>query len=234
MEMTHLENLLIYEPHPESKGSTGFPTAIKDTAHFNDANFRGVGFRWGMGLDGSEQRLCEYRCQTLFDDMNNWVADKPEPPKYMQAISELYAQNAGDDAYANNPVNYVKIGPLPPPGDWAPIIDAMKTGNYFVTSGEVLITNYAVQGTGTRRTIVADVEWTFPMEFVEVVSGDGQKTTRQIIPATDLPAFGQHHYQIPFDTTGKKWVRFAAWDSAGNGAMVMPIKLTSAPTSSGR
>ena len=106
----------------------------------------------------------------------------------------------------------------------------MKCGDYFVTSGEVLIPNYAVQGTGNRRTIVADVEWTFPLEFAEVVWGDGQKTDRQIISAMDLPAFGKHHFEIPFDSTGKKWVRFAVWDSAGNGGMVQPIKLTGPAT----
>ena len=95
----------------------------------------------------------------------------------------------------------------------------------------MLIPSYAVQGTGAKRTISADVEWTFPLEFVEVVWGDGQKTDRQIIPATDLPAFGKHTFTIPFDATGKKWVRFAAWDSAGNGAFVQPIKLTGAATS---
>jgi len=73
MEMTHLENMIIFMPHPRSKGSTGYPDAMKDTAHFRDENYRGVGFRWGMGLDGSEQRLCDYRCMPLFDDMNNWV-----------------------------------------------------------------------------------------------------------------------------------------------------------------
>jgi hypothetical protein len=228
MEMVRRENLLIYMPHPRSKGSAGFPDAIKDTPHFVDAGYRGIGFRWGMGLDGSEQRLCDYRCLPLLDDMNNWVADAPTPPKFIQAISELYQQGYGDDIYANNPVNYVKVDPMPPAGDWSPIINAMKSGDYFVTSGEVLIPSYAVQGTGNRRTIVADVEWTFPLEFVEVVWGDGHRTDRQIISATDLPAFGRRHFEIPFDGTGKKWVRFAAWDSAGNGAMVQPVKLPSA------
>lgn len=225
MEMTHRENMLIYMPHPHSKGSAGFPDGVKDTAHFLDANYRGIGFRWGMGLDGSEQRLCEYRCLSLFDDMNNWVADKPTPPKYIQAISEVYQQGYGDDIYANNPVNYVKIGALPPPGDWSPIVNAMSRGDYFVTSGEVLIPSFTLEGTGSHRTVVADVQWTFPLEFVEVVWGDGQHTNRQIISATDLPSLGRHRFQIPFSTDGKKWVRFAAWDSAGNGAMVQPIKL---------
>lgn len=112
------------------------------------------------------------------------------------------------------------------------IVNAMKRGDYFVTSGEVLIASYAVEGTGTDRTVNADVEWTFPLDFVEVVWGDGQKTERQIISATDLPPFGRHRFRIPLSTTGKKWVRFAVWDSAGNGALVQPIKLTgtSSPT----
>ena len=226
MEMTHRENMLIYMPHPRSKGSAGFPDAIKDTPHFLDANYRGIGFRWGMGLDGSEERLCDYRCLPLLDDMNNWVADKPTPPKFIQAISEVYQQGYGDDIYANNPVNYVKLDALPPPGEWSPIINAMSRGDYFVTSGEVLIPSYSVEGTRSHRTITAEVQWTFPLEFVEVVWGDGQRTDRQIIPATGLPAFGSHKFQIPFTADGKKWIRFAAWDSAGNGAMVQPIKLT--------
>jgi hypothetical protein len=65
----------------------------------------------------------------------------------------------------------------------------------------------------------------FRLEFVEVVWGDGQRTDRQIISGADLPAFGKHRFRIPLDTVGKKWVRFAAWDSAGNGAMVQPVKL---------
>jgi hypothetical protein len=226
MEMAHRENILIYMPHPRSKGSAGFPDAIKDTPHFLDASYRGIGFRWGMGLDGSEQRLCEYRCLPLFDDMNNWVADKPTPPKYIQAISEIYGETYGDDIYANNPVNYVKIDSVPPPGEWGPIVNAMKNGDYFVTSGEVLISSYSVQGAGAQRTVSADVEWTFPLEFVEVVWGDGQRTDRKIISGADLPAFGKHRFQIPLSAAGKKWVRFAAWDSAGNGAMAQPVKLT--------
>jgi hypothetical protein len=227
MEMTHREDSIIYMPHPDTKGSAGYPAAIRDTAHFRDENYRGVGFRWGMGVDRSEQRLSDYRCMTLFDDMNNWVADLPTPPKYMHAITETYQQGPGDDFYANNPVSYIKVDGQPGIDNWRPIVDAMRNGDYFVTSGEVLIPSYTVQGNGNQRTIVTDVEWTFPLEFAEVVWGDGQKTDRQIISVTDLPAFGKHHFQIPFNATGKKWVRFAVWDSAGNGAFVQPIKLSS-------
>jgi hypothetical protein len=73
--------------------------------------------------------------------------------------------------------------------------------------------------------VAADVEWTFPLEFVEVVWGDGQTTGRRIVPATDLPPFGRHRFDIPIDPGAWRWVRFAAWDSSGNGALVQPVKL---------
>ena len=74
----------------------------------------------------------------------------------------------------------------------------------------------------TSARIVAEVEWTFPLEFVEVSGATARRTDRQIIPATDLPAFAKP-FSIPFDAQGQKWVRFAVWDSVGNGAFVQPI-----------
>ena len=57
-----------------------------------------------------------------------------------------------------------------------------------MTTGEILIRNYKVTGTGNQRTITADVDWTFPLNFVEVVWGDGKKVDRQMISATDSGA----------------------------------------------
>ncbi len=80
-------------------------------------------------------------------------------------------------------------------------------------------------GTSGQRTITADVDWTFPLSFLEIVWGDGTKVDRQIIPATDLPPFGTKHFAIPFNPAGRAWVRFAIWDVAGNGAFVQPVWL---------
>ena len=102
----------------------------------------------------------------------------------------------------------------------------MRDGNFFVTTGEILIRNYSVAGTGNQRTITADVDWTFPLNFVEVVWSDGKKVDRQVISATDLGPFGTKHFAIPFDAAGKSWVRFAVWDSAGNGGFVQPVWLS--------
>jgi hypothetical protein len=225
IEMARREDILISMPHPRTKGSTGYPDAIKDEAFFKDPHYQGIGFRWGMGLDLSEQRLCERRCLNLLDDMSNWSADWPGPPKYLIAITETRYKAPGDDVYSASPVNYVKLDRLPGPGDVSPVVAALMRGESFVTSGEVLVLSHEIQGSGAQRTFVADVEWTFPMEFVEVVWGDGEHTGRQVISATDLPPFGRHRFELPFDAAGQKWVRFAAWDSAGNGAILQPIEL---------
>jgi hypothetical protein len=231
MEMTERENALIFVPHPRSKGSTGFPDAVKDQPYFQHQNYRGFGYRWGMGIDASEKRLCEYRCMGLWDEVSNWMAGLPTPPKYMQAISEARSDIGDrgrppyDDTYGMSPVNYVKLDRLPTVDDRSPLINALKHGDFFVTSGEVLIATYAMEGTGDEKTITADVEWTFPLDFVEVVWGDGQTTGRRIISTTDLPAFGTKRFKIPFHAAGKKWIRFAAWDVATNGAFVQPMKL---------
>ena len=231
MAMTERENVLISMPHPDAKRSTGYPEAIKDEPHFLHENYFSLGYRWGMGIDASAKRLGEYRFLRLWDQTNNWIAVRDRPPKFALAISESRSDYGGrgkppyDDAYGMAPVNYLKLDQVPTVDDMSPIINTLKQGKYFVTSGEVLIPSYTVEGSGNDRTLIADVEWTFPLEFVEVVWGDGEKTDRQIISTTDLPPFGSKRLEIPFDATGKKWVRFAAWDVATNGAFVQPIQL---------
>jgi hypothetical protein len=228
MEMARREDVLINMPHPRTKGSTGYPDSVKDLSFFSDPHYQGVGFRWGMGLDRSEERLCEYRCQPLLDDMSNWVADKPIPPKYLLSISEVRHQQPGDELYSSSPITYVKLDRTPGPDDSQLVIQALMRGDSFVSSGEVLMPKFTVTGTGARRAIAADLEWTFPLNFVEVITGDGKTSNRQVISTTDLTPIGSKHFEIPFDANGKKWVRFAAWDSAGNGVMSQPVKLTPA------
>ncbi|MCP5348507.1 MAG: hypothetical protein H7A04_16775 [Pseudomonadales bacterium] len=226
MAMVEAENMLIYMPHPRTKGSTGYPDAIADSAHFLADRYRGVGWRWGMGLDLSERRLSDYRVIPLLDEMNNWIADSNRQLKSLLAITETYFKAPGDDIYANGPVTYLPLERLPTGDDYSSIIEVLKRGDYFVTSGEVLIPEHHYSGSGSDALLTAEVSWTFPLDFVEVVSGDGEQVRSVIIPATHLPAFSNNTFQIPFDASGQAWVRFAAWDSAGNGAMTMPVRLS--------
>ncbi len=218
-----------FHAHPRTKGTTGYPDAIFGKPWVRNDRYLGVAFKPGMGMDLSEKRLCEWRCFDATDTMNNLFAATALRPKYIIADVDTYKKGPEDDLYPAFPVNYLKIDKVPGPrDDWSPILKAMRKGDFFVTTGEILIPHYAIDGTGDRRTVTADVEWTFPLEFVEVVWGDGKTVDRRIIPATDLPAFGSKRFAIPFDARGKAWVRLAVWDSAGDGAFVQPVKLNGA------
>jgi len=217
MEMVREEEVMLSMPHPRTKGSTGYPDAIRDKDYLYDRHFAGFGFRWGMGLDGSERRTCEYRCLPLLDDWNNWAASRNAPPKFINSISEVQSQSPGDDIYGSSPVTYVNLSEKPL--DSASVISALMNGDSFVTTGEVLLSHFNVDQSGSAGKVAADVEWTFPLAMVELVWGDGHDVGRTIVATDDLPSFGKKHFEIPFNTDGVKWVRFAAWDTAFGGAL---------------
>lgn len=228
-QMMDAEGAYWYHAHPRTKGTTGYPDLIFDKPWTKNDRYLGGAFKPGMGMDLSETRLCEWRCFDSTDTMNNLYAGSGLRPKYIIADIDTYQKGPEDDLYPNFPVNYLRIDRVPGPDqDWSPILQALRGGEFFVTTGEILIRSYSVEGNGDRRTVSADVEWTFPLSFVEVVWGDGHKIDRQVVSATDLPAFGTKHFAIPFDANGKVWVRFAAWDSAGNGAFVQPVWINDA------
>ena len=221
MRLLNDEHALMWQTHPRTKSSDGYPDAVKDKPHFLSDRFAGASFQ-SLPVDQSQKRLCEARCLDLLDDMNNWAG-----AKYLIAEGDTYTKSPEDETYPQLDVNYVKLDRLPKFSDgWTPVLDALRAGNFFVTSGEVLLHDYGIQGTGAQRTFAIDVDWTWPPEFVELVWGDGKTTDREIISATSLAPFSTHRYRIPFDVKDKKWVRFAAWDSAGNGAFTQPVHLS--------
>ena len=214
------ENGLVWQTHPRTKGSTGYPDVVKDKDFFQSNRFLGASFQ-SLPVDQSEKRLCEGRCMGLLDDMNNWSG-----AKYLLAEGDTYMKYPDDETFPQLVVNYVKLDRVPKFKDgWTPVVDALRAGNFFVTSGEVLIRDWNVEGAGAKRTYAAEAEWTFPPEFAELVWSDGKKVDRQVIDMAEMAPFSSHKFRIPFDATGKKWVRFAVWDSAGNGAFTQPVHL---------
>ena len=214
------ENGLMWQTHPRTKGSAGYPDAVRNQEHFLSNRFLGGSFQ-SLPVDQSEKRLCEARCLALLDDMNNWTG-----PKYMIAEGDTYMKHPDDETFPQLVVNYVKMPSLPKfDQDWSPLLKSLRAGDYYVTSGEVLLRNWGIADAAGKKAYWADVEWTFPLEFVELVWGDGKTTGRQVISETGMPPLSNHRFRIPFDPAGKKWVRFAVWDSAGNGALTQPVHL---------
>jgi hypothetical protein len=154
--------------------------------------------------------------------MSNWAPK----PKYMLAEGDTYTKRPDDDTYPALAVNYLKLNRVPRYDEsWAPVVEGIRSGNFFGTTGEILFHDWSIEGTGAKRTYKTTIEYTFPLDFAELVWSDGVHVDRQIIPLTDTTAFGTKTFNLPFDATHKKWIRFAVWDSAGNGAWLQPIAL---------
>jgi len=217
LKLLQQEKGLVWQTHPRTKGSTGFPDKIRDTAYFRSDRWLGGAFK-ALPVDLSEKKLCERRCFDVLDDMNNWGQ-----PKFLVAEVDTYKKFPEYDLYGDFNVNYVQLDSLPGGQDWSPILRALREGRFFVSTGEVLIRNFRIEGDSG---VSAEVEWTFPLEFLEVVWGDGKRTSSKIVSATDQSPFGSHHFKIPIDLKGQKWVRLAVWDSAVNGAFTQPAHLT--------
>src|SRR2546429_311411 len=68
--MVRAEDGCMYQTHPRTKGSTGFPDQIRDSEYFRDSRYLGAGWK-AMPSDLSSPRLGE-RALKLLDDMCNW------------------------------------------------------------------------------------------------------------------------------------------------------------------
>jgi hypothetical protein len=218
LQMVNREQGIIWTTHPYTKSSEGYPEAYKDKDFFQSDRF--IGASWeSLPVDLSEKRLCPVRCFGTMDDMSNWAPK----PKFMIAEGDTYTKWPSDETYPQLAVNYLKLNRVPLYNEsWAPVVEGIRSGNFFGTTGEILFHNWGVEGAGAKAIYTASIEYTFPLEFAELVWSDGKTVNRKIIPLTYTTSFGVKNFRIPFDAVGKKWVRFAVWDSAGNGAWVQP------------
>ena len=221
LEMVNREHGIIWTAHPRTKSSEGYPETYKDKDFFQSDRF--IGASWeSLPLDLSEKELCQVRCFGTGDDMSNWAPK----PKFLIAEGDTYTKWPSDETYPQLTVNYLKLDKVPLYNEsWEPIVEGIRSGNFFGTTGEVLFHNWGVEGSGAHSVYTASIEYTFPLQFAELVWSDGEKVDRKVINLTSTTPFGTKDFKIPFDATGKKWIRFSVWDSAGDGAYVQPIAL---------
>ncbi|MEI9979016.1 MAG: hypothetical protein WDN23_08430 [Edaphobacter sp.] len=219
LKMVNQENGIMWTAHPRTKSSAYYPDAYKDKDFFLSDRF--IGASWeSLPVDLSEKRLCEVRCFGTNDDMSNWAPK----PKFMIAEGDTYMKRPDYDVYPYLAVNYLKLDRVPLYNEsWEPIVEGLREGNFFGTTGEILFHDWGIEGSGAKSVYTASIEYTFPLEFAELVWSDGSKVDRQIINLTDTTPFGTKNFRIPFNAAGKKWVRFAVWDSAGDGAWLQPV-----------
>ncbi|TGX53426.1 hypothetical protein E5A73_11325 [Sphingomonas gei] len=234
LKLMEAEHGLMWTAHPRIKGSYGFPDSHKDTAFFKSDRFLGGAWK-NMPVDYSQPRL-GWRVLDTLDDMNNWAA-KPSERKFAPGEVDVFQISAESELYAHMNINYLRLdGPLPRYADgWPTVLDALRGGRFFTTTGEVLIPEFTIDGAKSgeeaafgRNTLVrANVEWTFPLAFAEIVSGDGTKVYRDRIDLAGSAPFGSRTIEKRIDLRGRKWARVEVWDVATNGAYTPPVFLKS-------
>jgi len=224
------EKGLMWTAHPRIKGSLGFPDKHKDTPFFKSDRFLGGAWK-NMPVDYSQPRL-GWRVLDTLDDMNNWAA-KPSERKFTPGEVDVFQLSDESELYAHMNINYLRLdGPLPRYSDgWQSVLDALRGGRFFTTTGEVLIPEFTIDGAksggeaafGRNTTVRAKIEWTFPPAFAEIVSGDGSKVYRERIDLTGAAPFGSRTIEKRLDLSGRKWARIEVWDVATNGAFTPPV-----------
>lgn len=226
LDLLKKEHGLAWTAHPRTKGSTGYPDKYRSAAFFKDAHFLGAAWK-PMPADLSIPVLGK-RVLDLMDDMNNWGARKK-----VLAEADLFTIEPENEMYAHLNVNYLKIDRLPDfKSGWQTVVEALQQGDFFSSTGEVLIPEFTVDGKSTgeeisidrkKSTVTFRLKWTFPMNYAEIISGDGEKVYRERIALDDTLPFGEQTFSRSLDLAGRKWVRLEAWDVAANGAFTQAV-----------
>lgn len=218
LDLVRREQGLMWQTHPRTKGSTGFPDTIRRTEYFLDPRWLGAGWKQ-MPSDLSLRFLGE-RSLRLLDDMNNWGL-----PKKLLAEVDVFKIDDTHELYGHMNVNYLRLPSLPSFDNYSSVTAAIEKGDYFAATGEVLIPQHSIDRQADSSTRVrVRLRWTFPLHHAEVAWGDGSETKRHVIPLEDTAAFGERDFEWKVPAGDWKWMRLAVWDIAANGAFVNPVQ----------
>jgi hypothetical protein len=216
-KMIKEEGGVAYQTHPRTKGSTGYPDKILDTAYFKDSSYLGTGWK-AMPSDLSSPRLGERAFKTI-DDLNNLGLHK-----HMIGEVDVFQLSSTDELYGHLNVNYLRLPQLPSFDHYGEVLKSVEKGDGFISTGEILLPSASVTGVGNHSVqINAKVSSTFPLRVAEVVWGDGVNTHRQLMDLQSTSAFDEHVYSWTVETPVWTWARFAVWDVAGDGAFTNPV-----------
>ena len=218
VEILRREKALAWTAHPRIKASFACPDSYKDKEWYKDDLWLGGAWK-AMPADLSENRL-GVRVLDLLDDMNNWGQRK-------QILGEVdtFELDRTHELYGHMNVNYLKMEKRPTSDDWSEVLRVLRAGDYFTTTGEVLIHSFEVKD----GKALAELEWTFPLSQVEIVTSDGKESIRRTVPLPSTGEFGRAKFEWPLERAGAASVRLEAWDVASNGAFTQPVRLRRPP-----
>ena len=230
LRLLRAEHGLAWTAHPRIKSSTGFPDSYRDRLFFQSESFLGAAWK-AMPADLSQPRLGS-RVLDLLDDMSNWGT-----PKVTLGEVDVFKIEPDHELYGHMNVNYLRLDKIPKFADgWQSVLDTLRSGKLFVTTGEILIPEFTVNGkrSGDRAAVTQggtanvrlDLKWTFPLSRAEIITGDGRNTKRQTFDLSRTKSFGDISLNLQVDVAGQRWLRVEVWDIATNGAFTQPVWIT--------
>ncbi|KQN34941.1 hypothetical protein ASE92_09900 [Pedobacter sp. Leaf41] len=229
LKLLELEKGLAWTAHARTKASTGYPDAYKDEDFFKSETFLGAAWK-AIPADLSIPTLSQ-RVLKLMDDMANWGLKK-----HVISEADIFTITHQNEMYAHLNVNYLEMDKLPNyEQGWQSVLNAIRKGKFFVSTGEVLIPAFNVNGKKSGETLSLNkdgnvrvnmnLDWTFPLNHIDIVSGDGKEIFRERISLSNTRAFGKQQFSWPINLSGRKWIRVEAWDIAANGAYTQMVWL---------
>lgn len=214
IEVLRKEKALAWTAHPRIKASAAFPDKHRGEDWYQSDLWLGGAWK-AMPGDLSNPALGQ-RVLDLLDDMNTWGQKK-----IAHGEVDCFVPDRTHELYASMNVNYLRLAKMPAVDDWSPVLDVLRRGDFFVSTGEVLIHSFEVK----EGRAVADLEWTFPLRSVELITSDGKTAVRKSVPMPATGEFQRKTFEWPLDGASPAWVRIEAWDVLGDGAFTQPLWL---------
>lgn len=205
------EQGLAWVSHPRIKSSATSPDDMLDGAWYRDPCWQAGDWK-AMPADLSHDHL-GFRSFALMDDTARWGFRRS-----MLGEVDTFRLDPSHEIYLHLNVNYLRLPAFPRTDDWSAVVDCVRRGDFFTTTGEVLIHDWSASASG----VAADLEWYFPPAFARVVWDDGAGVQRRTLPLTAERELGRRRFTWDLDLTAARWVRFEAWDVARNGAFTQP------------
>ena len=233
LELFKREKGLNWTAHPRIKGSTGFPDAYAKKDYYLSDTFLGAAWK-SMPADLSDPRLGT-RVLDLQDDMLNWGQKK-----YILGEVDVFKIEPDYELYGHMNVNYLRLDRIPRYKDgWQPVLDCLSEGKYFVTTGEILIEDFTINGKRSGETAKRSgddaiefgvvIDPTFPLASMRLIGGNGRTTRAWEWPMALQAPFSRFRVKAlkhpigKFKGWGARWIRLEVWDIAGNGAFTPPV-----------
>jgi hypothetical protein len=202
LDLVRREGGYMYQTHPRTKGSTGFPDKIFETDHFRDPRYLGAGWK-AMPADLSSPRLGD-RSFDLLDDLSNLGMRK-------RIFGEVdMFSSTTPTALRSHEHGLHQARPAARVRSMGRCSASVRARRFLYDDREVLLPRVDLSKSSPNEIVAVEAAWTFPCDCGDVWS-DGKMTHRETIHLTDTREFGKKTFD--WRTPASGWqARVAVWD----------------------